>query len=301
MRGSGEHPQDTAYAFGFGSKQRDIVIPAFLSAYTDKPPESMDIEDAFDWLPRPNWQLTYNGLQKIPLFAELFSSVRLTHGYKSTLSINSFETDLSYTEFIDETFVGQQNPENINLATQNYFSRYIVPSVIIDEEFSPLVGVEVKTKNDINLRFNYGKRRGLRLGLTDYILEEDRATSIEFGFDYAIKNVVLPFGNKKKKSGTQEEEEQQGGGPVKGNNLELIFDFGFKDNITVNHTLDQESLPIPTRGTKEIVISPAVRYNLNKNVDLRFFVNYRKSEPYTTITYPITRIDGGITVQITLE
>jgi cell surface protein SprA len=80
-----------------------------------------------------------------------------------------------------------------------------------------------------------------------------------------------------------------------------LFDFSFSDNITVNHYLDLQSSPQPTRGSREINISPAVRYNLNKNVNLRLFFDYRKTIPYTTTGYPITSTEAGITVQVVLE
>ena len=305
-----EHPIDgELYTEGFGSKQRDVIIPAFIAAYTDKDPENFELTDMFSWIPRPNWTLTYNGLQKLPMFKDLFSSVRISHGYKSTLTVNSFQTDLSYRD-------PQISPVNFNDATLNYYSRYIVPSVGIDEQFSPLIGIEVKTKTDLNLHFDYAKRRGLQLGFVSNELAENRATTVEVGFDYVMKNVDLPFipgykqRQKKKRDAKREEDRntdptnRQGsgaGGPVQGNDLEILFDFSFTDNITLNHYLDQESLPQPTRGSKEISISPAMRYNLNKNVNLRLFFDYRKTIPYTSTGYTQTTTEGGITVQVVLE
>jgi cell surface protein SprA len=106
----------------------------------------------------------------------------------------------------------------------------------------------------------------------------------------------------KSKGGQQNQKGSSGGGStLKGNDLELLFDFSFSDNITVNHYLDLNAQPQPTRGQKEITISPAIRYNLNKNINLRLFFDYRKTEPYTTTGYPITTTEGGITVQVILE
>ena len=310
------HPIDgEAYTEGFGGKQRDVIIPAFIAAYTDKDPENFELTDMFDWLPRPNWTLTYNGLQKLPMFKDIFSSVRITHGYKSTLNVNSFESDLNYTP--DPSLPNPQinPPDNLNEATLNYFSRYIVPQVGIDEQFAPLIGIEVKTKNDLNFHFDYAKRRGLQLGFISNELAENRVTTVEVGFDWVLKDINLPFlpGYKARRDNNRRGDQQdpndptgtqQGGrgrGPINGNDLEILFDFSFSDNITVNHYLDQESLPQPTRGSKEISISPAMRYNLNKNVNLRMFFDYRKTTPYTTTGYPITSTSAGVTVQVVLE
>ena len=292
------HPIDSGYAYGFGRTQQDILVPAFIAAYTNKDPQDFELTDIFDWLPRPNWNLTYNGLNKFAPFDKWFSSVRLSHGYKSTLTINQYQTNLQYSQ-------PQINPDNVNPATENYFSRYIIPAIVIAEEFSPLIGIDLRTKNDINLRFNFIKRRGLQFGFISNELAETRATTVDFGFNWVLRGVELKFlpGFKSAK------EEQRrlipgsgrGSSGPQSNDLEFLFDFAFTDNITVNHYLDQEALPQPTRGSKDVRISPSIRYNLNRFINLRFFVDYRSTFPYTTTGYPITSIEGGLTVQVILE
>ena len=97
-RGFGDHDLDGPdYAKGFGRQQQDVLVPAFLSAYTDKDPQNFELTDMFKWIPRPNWTVNYNGLSKIPFLKDIFSNVRISHGYKNTLSVNSFESQLNYT------------------------------------------------------------------------------------------------------------------------------------------------------------------------------------------------------------
>lgn len=310
LRGDGdiEHPKDGGeYEFGFGSKSQDVIVPAFVSAYTNQDPSNFDLVDVFDWLPRPNWQLSYNGLHKTGFFKDIFSNVRLTHGYKSTLTINSYQTNLNYSDVENGQIVGQQNPGNLDEVTANYYSRFIIPSIVIQEQFSPLVGFEFKTKNDMNFSFDYGKRRSLTLGFVSNELAEDRSTSVDIGFGYIMKNIELSFlpGYKKRRNNrrrnNQDEEDDSDKAQVNGNDLEFLFDFGFTDNITLNHYLDQETPPQPTRGSKDITISPSIRYDINKNVNLRLFFDYRRSIPYTTTGFPTTTSNGGVTVQIVLD
>jgi cell surface protein SprA len=249
--------------------------------------------------------VTYSGLEKLGPFKEIFNSVRISHGYKSVLNVNSFETDLNFDP-------PQINPGNVNQATQNYYSRYVIPAIGIEEQFAPLIGLDIRTKNDMNFQLEFAKRRGLQLGFISNELAENRVTTFQIGFDYVIKNVALKFlpgykaNREENKPGsrggqTQPKGNTGGGSTLKGNDLEFLFDFSFSDNITVNHYLDLQADPQPTRGQMEITISPAIRYNLNKNVNLRFFFDYRHTKPYTTIAYPITTTEGGITVQVILE
>src|SRR3546814_2570680 len=70
-------------------------LNSFLSAYLDKDPGSMSL-DQFPNIPLPNWNLTYNGLNQLPFFSELFSSVVINHGYQSTYSIANYNSLLQF-------------------------------------------------------------------------------------------------------------------------------------------------------------------------------------------------------------
>jgi cell surface protein SprA len=236
----------------------------------------------------------------------MFSNVRISHGYKSTLTINSFESDLKYDDYDENAgvVVGQRNPNNIN-TKQDYYSRFLVPSIVIDEQFAPLFGIDIKTKNDMNISFAYNKRRNLALTFTDDVLAETRSTTLDFGFDWKVKNIRLGFlpgfnagAKKKKASGRKAEDDTK---VKKGNDLDILFDLSFSDNLTGNHTLDQDVGFRLTRGSKDITISPAIKYDVNKNVNLRFFVDFRKQEPYVSNSYKVITTEGGITVRISLE
>ena len=293
-----EHALDSGYTEGFGRTQQDVLVPAFIAAYTNKDPENFELTDIFDWIPRPNWTLTYNGLNKFGIFQEWFSSVRISHGYKSTLTINQFQSNLQYTP-------PQIQDENLNPATFNYFSQYIIPAIVIDEEFSPLVGIDLRTKNEMGFRFNYVKRRNLRFGFTSNELAETRATTVDFGFSWTLRNIELKWLPGYKSAADQNSQILPGSGrgasAVRTNDLEFLFDFSFSDNITVNHYLDQQALPQPTRGSEDIRVSPSIRYGLNRFINLRLFVDYRRTVPYVTTGFPITSIEGGLVVQVVLQ
>ncbi|HZV43356.1 MAG TPA: cell surface protein SprA, partial [Saprospiraceae bacterium] len=305
LRGVGEHEIDGPdYSRGFGRKQQDILVPAFLAAYTGKDPENFQFTDIFDWFPRPNWQLNYNGLSKIPMFKNLFSNVRISHGYKSSLTINQFESDLSYDDYNDtlDIVVGQQNPNNLDTLTRNYYSQFLLPSVIMEEQFSPLIGIDIKFKNDMNVNFSYTKKRSLAMGFISYELAETRSTTYDLGIDWKLKDVRLGFlpgfnsqANKKKSSGAKP------GTAKLGNDLSILFDLSFADNLTINHLLDQQAGARPTRGSKDISVSPSISYDINKNVNLRFFVDYRRQQPYVSNSYIVVNTNGGLTVRVKLE
>ncbi|MCB0659260.1 MAG: hypothetical protein KDC57_24125, partial [Saprospiraceae bacterium] len=87
---------------------------------------------------------------------------------------------------------------------------------------------------------------------------------------------------------------------VKGNDLNFRLDYSLRDDVTINHILDQNQSE-PTRGTKTISLAPSVDYQVNNNLNLRLFVDYSQTQPKTSLGYPITRIQGGIRVRLELE
>ena len=80
---------------GYGRYAQDVLLPAFIAAYTDKDPNSISLiknsnpnirSNPFSGiLPRPNWRITYNGLTRIPGLEKIFTSFTITHGYNSTV------------------------------------------------------------------------------------------------------------------------------------------------------------------------------------------------------------------------
>ncbi len=143
------------------------------------------------------------------------------------------------------------------------------------------------------------------MGFISYELAEVRSTTVDFGFDWKLKNVRLGFlpgfnsaANKKKSSNAK-----PGGKTTtrQGNDLDMLFDLSFADNLTVNHLLDQQAGVRPTRGSKDLSISPAIKYDVNKYVNLRFFVDFRRQEPYVSNSYKVVTTNGGVTVRISLQ
>ena len=185
------HLEDNGYLNGLGQTQQDVLIPAFLAAYTGKDPSSVKISDdyaknvLFKALPQLNWQLTYSGLGKIEAFKEIFSSVSITHGYRSTLTVNSFLTN---QEFRGDQQYTRRNDQG------NFYSRFQIPAMSITEQFSPLVGVNMRMKNDMNLTLDYKKARNLAMSFNiDYQLAETKTTEFVIGFGYTMKNVIIDF------------------------------------------------------------------------------------------------------------
>lgn len=298
------------YSRGLGRQQTDVLIPAFIAAYTGLDANTVELDlhrqiGSRGYIPKPNWDLRYNGLSKIPMFRDIFNNVNITHGYKSTLRVSSFSTDLQYRE--DEPFFIDPL-----VNTRNYFARFEIPEIIITEQFSPIIGIDVKTKSNMNMNFEWKKTRDLRMSIGLGQLTETRATELVFGFGFTKSNVNIGFltaGSGKDRRGRNRVEEEEPkpannrGGVTNSRGRELTFnvDFALRDDVTWIHKFDDGATEEPIRGLKSIRFSPSVDYDVNKNLTLRMFFDYNSSKPYVSNSYPITSIQGGITASFLLN
>ena len=82
---------------GFGNTNQDVVLPAFLAAYTGKNANSIEL-NAFRNTPIPNWRISYKGLMSIAWIRNNFRSITLEHSYRSIYSILSFTNNLKYDD-----------------------------------------------------------------------------------------------------------------------------------------------------------------------------------------------------------
>ena len=290
----------SGYRYGYGKIQQEVLIPSFIAAYTDKDPNTVNL-NIFKTMPAVNWKLNYNGLSKVGNLKDVFTSVQISHGYKSTLTVNSYNTDIFYQP---------SNPYQTDTLNYNYIARYEIPQVVINEQFAPLFGLDVKLKNDMTFRADFKKQRTLAMSFIDYQLAETRSTSYSAGFGYRLKNVNIPFlTGKKNKKGAKAKKPKPGsttpppagGAAGQSNDMNFKFDFEVRDDITVNHRLDQLDEAVPTRGARTISINPSVDYSLNKRLKLRLFTDYRRTVPKTSQSFPITTINAGVTVQFSLN
>lgn len=292
----------SGYTYGYGRTQQEVLIPAFIAAYTGQDPKSVGL-NIFDIMPNLNWQVSYNGLARVKLFSELFQNFSISHSYKSTLTINRFNTGLD--------FLRTQNQGALNELNGNFYARLEIPEIVIQEGFSPLVSVEATLKNGMSLNLDYKRTRNLQFSLINNQLAETRNKEIVLGFGYLVRNLNIPFLTGKKTGKPQRSQRVSGigltnagtTGPTQssfqGNDLDINFNFRLTDDITYNHLLDQ-GIVEPTRGSYLLSVSPSAEYTLNQRLKLRLFFDYRRTEPATSAGFPRTDASGGLVVRFTL-
>jgi len=310
--GVGTHAIDgSEYTEGYGRVQQNVVLPAFIAAYTKGDPGQVEATDnyakdvLFKVLPKINWQLNYRGLSKLSFFEKYFSSFNVTHGYRSTLQVNSFITNQRFMA---------NNQEFINLPTGNFITRFEIPELVINEQFAPLLGLDVRLHNEMTFKVDFKKSRSLALSLQDNSLNETKSDEYVIGWGYRMKDVYIAFlkggkkkkkARKKKKSSKNDPAPNAAGGKNKddeASDLNFAFDFGFRNNRSFRNAFDNSiETSEATRGNKTITINPAVDYDVSKKLNARLFFDYTRTIPTTTAQFPTTNIAGGVRIRFTLD
>ncbi|WP_291907726.1 cell surface protein SprA [Chitinophaga sp. CB10] len=286
-------PKDPTYRYGYTRYAQDVLIPAFMAAYTNKSPENIPLlkqgndnvkSNPFSkYFPKPNWNITYNGLTKIEPFKSILTNFTLSHKYTGTLSMSSFNTSMYYE---DPRIAGY--PAFRDTISGNYYPYFMVPNLTMTEAFVPLLGMDMTFTNTLNLRLEFKKSRSLSLSLIDYQLTELRSTEVAVGGGYRIRGVTLPFAVNREGSKRLQ------------NDLNIRLDLSLRDDKTVNNRLDADQV-IPTSGQKVLRIAPSIDYVVNNRLNLRFFYDRAQTIPAISSAYPITNTRGGLTLRFVLS
>lgn len=304
----GVYDQDPHYPGGYGPTNINVTVPAFIATYTNQSPYKVALDQVAVYsknthIPLPNWQLNYTGLSKIASIRKYFSNITVKHGYASTIRVNSFQTSPLFDT--NDPF-GDLSPNS------NYFSRLEVPAVTIQEQFVPILGIGLKTVKDLKLDFDYKMTRNLTIDVAQ--LRETKAKEISLGVGYVLKNFRAFKKDKKsnRRKKAEEEEPKKGGGilsklvndkgtSAQGKDLRISLTYSLKDDISEVYDLQTGVDGQANRGQKTVTFSPNVEYDVNKNLALRFFFDYSKTVPRTTLSFPVTTIRSGVTLRFSIN
>ena len=290
---AGNPTSSDGYSLGYGRYAVEVLVPAFIAAYTGQDPNKIGLikgnnpnlkSNPFSSIiPKPNWRVTYNGLSRVKGFEKIFTNFTITHGYTSTLSMNSFTSALFYQDISRFNF-----PSFID-TSHNYVPFYLVPNITIQEQFAPLIGLDMSFTNQLTAKFEYAKSRQLSLSLIDYQLSEVRSTEFTIGAGFRKKGLKLPFKLPFTKADTKKLD----------NEINFRFDFKMRDNVTSNSRLDQQN-STPTSGSKEITLSPTIDYYLSNRVNVKLYFDQRRVTPYVSSSAPTVNTRAGLQVRISL-
>lgn len=263
----------SGYADGYGQTQQEVVIGAFLSAYT-KTGVSERTTNPFKSMPLPNWTINYNGLTKFEFMKKYVKNFVIRHNYSSNVTLAGVQSNLLST--VDAN--GDLTAFDLN---SNFIPRNNVQSVTIAERFSPLIGVDATWNvngQGLITKFEYKKDRSATLSTNNNQVTEVLGTEFVIGTGYKFEKVQLPFKIRGKKPE---------------NPLNIRFDFTFRDNLTVIRKI-VEATNQATAGQRVVSIKSSVDYNLGNNLTIQLYYDQVITTPKIATSYPTGNLSTGI-------
>ncbi|MEQ9426448.1 MAG: cell surface protein SprA [Cyclobacteriaceae bacterium] len=270
----------------YGLNSQDVLIPAFIAAYSGENPEDADL-NPFPKIPLPNWRVDYAGLSKIPAFQEIFSSFNITHSYQSTFSINNFSNSLLYENSLDL----ENNLSDYPFATMfndngDLVPVYIINQVNIQERFAPLIGFNVRTKSRMTARIEYRKERNLSLQLSNSQITEMRSQDISFDFGFTKSDWKWPF-------------RIQGRTMTVENDITYRMNFTIRDTESIQRKIGEEATV--TQGNINIQLRPTISYMVNEKLNIQAFFERTINEPRVSNSFRRSNTSAGIQVRFSLS
>jgi hypothetical protein len=263
-----------------GEYSAEVLIPAFLSAYTSGAGNSLDIFPALTRL-LPNWSIRYGGLSKLPWVQNHLKSLNLNHAYKSVYSVGSY-VNTSYS------------------------------TVSINEAFSPLLGIDATFQNDLTAKIEYRTTRTLNLSMTSVQLNESLSKDWVVGLAYKIHDFNL-FGakgnrrvskaqNPKSKSGNSNNNSSVRKSSKTGVNhdLNLRLDMSLRKQAAITRDI-ATGVSSASSGNSAFKFSFMADYTLSRLLTLTAYFDSQTNTPLlSSNSYPTTTHDFGISMKFSL-
>jgi len=265
------------------------LIPAFLAAYSGKDVNTVDTNPFLSFFSiLPNWRISYDGLSNIEWIKDRFKSVSLTHAYSCSYNIGSYTSNSTWVGMNDDSnsptgFV--RDIQNDNNAIPS--SPFDISDVSINEQFVPLIGLNVALKNSMTAKAEYRKSRNLVLNLSSTQLIESSADEYVIGAGYVLKDfdVILRLKSDKQTK-------------VK-NDLKLSADLSYKDIKTLLRKVN-EDITQASSGNKLFTLKVIADYVFSAKVNIQLFYDKQMSTPLISSSYPVSSSNFGVSLKFML-
>jgi cell surface protein SprA len=268
---------------GIRENSTDVLIPAFLAAYTGKNANKSGLT-AFPSITNllPNWRITYDGLIQLPFIKKHFRSVSISHVYSCRYSVGAYNSYLNWVDagnnmgFVRDVITGNPLPG----------SAFDISSVSITEQFSPLIGIDATFINNVTLSAKIQKTRNLNLNMASYQIVETFQDdfTLSLGYKFAEFNKILKL---KKKSDFS-------------NDLTIRFDLSNRTNQSLIRKIEDGYTQM-TQGAKTRSFQFSADYAFSQAVTLRAFYDLQTNQPLVSSnSFPTSNSNYGLSIRLSL-
>ncbi len=262
----------------------DVLIPAFLAAYTGTSPEKQYLTPFPSFANvLPNWRVTYDGLVNLGNMKNIFKTFTLNHAYQCTYSVGSYSSYLNWLSagdnigFTLDELTGSPIPS----------SPYNISTVSITERFAPLIGASATLKNELQLNAEWRDQRTLTLNSAAGQIVEATTRGLTVGLGYKIVNFNSVLKLKRSQQGVS-------------NDLTINADFSLQNTQALIRRIESNYTQA-TSGTRTLNINFNASYIMSRRLTLAAYFDHQVNTPLVSSSaYPTTNTSYGLSLNLNL-
>ncbi|MDD2192639.1 MAG: cell surface protein SprA, partial [Bacteroidales bacterium] len=271
------------YPDGYGATSQQVLIPAFLAAYTGTSPNSRSL-NPFSKMPLPNWTIDYNGLSKLEIFKKWVNSITISNAYTSTYNVGSFTSDIRVP--VNDPRYDYGTEWMRNDLNNNYLPKDVIDNITISESLSPLIKIDVNLKNSMQANFEIRKDRNLSLSFSNNQLTEVSRLSYVIGTGYRFKDVSINI-----RSGESTRELKS--------DIDIKATVTWNKNTTILRKIDQR-VNLMSSGSDVLNLNLQGEYSISEKIMLTAFFEMTINTPYVSNAYRNSMTQGGFKLRLIL-
>lgn len=286
--GSPIQPQDAV----FSANNPEVLSAAFRSVYVRGQGDSRKIDfNALSGIRSmlPNWTITYTGLGAWHYLSPYFSRIELTHSYRGIYTVGNYTSHRDWTA-IDGSPLGiVPDAAHHPVITPKHH----IPSIALQENFYPLIGLEVTMRQGLTFSAQRRMSRGLVLHTATARMIESHSN--EWAVIAGYRWSHLPQFNWAAFMGMADAERQSK--PDKGGlYLRLEYSRATTQTLLRNPVTTQSRA---TAGNRHRHFRLTADYDLSEHITLRAFYDRTDNRPLVTDqSFPVTDSHYGVSFRL---
>jgi cell surface protein SprA len=198
----------------------------------------------------------------------------------STYSVGGYSSNVLFKEGQDGyTWVKDQLGDN-------FISKYDMNMISVNEQFSPLVNVDMTLENSLILKVAVRKSRNIAMSFSNNQITEIKSDELIVGTGYRFKQIPLSLN-------------LGGAKRTFKSDINIRLDFSIRKNKTVLRKLIEDIDQI-SQGQSIMSINFSADYQFSRNLTFRAFYDQVVNNPFVSSQYPSSNIKAGISLRFTL-
>ncbi len=290
----------------------DVLIPAFLAAYTGKNASGIALTafpDIRSML--PNWEVSYNAINMFPWLRNNFKSFMFNHKYVSQYRVGAYASFLNWVPSSENSDLGYIR--DVLSGSPLPSSPYDIAAVSLIESFSPLFEARSVLANNMSVNFRINRTRTLNLNVSSYQIVETTDNDLVFGLGYRIPdfNRIIGFGSnsvntsrRRRVSRSRDNNRTEQTLPTQAefnNDLDIRLDISHKTAQALIRKIE-DGFTQSTSGLRRTSIKFSADYALSRSLTLRAFFDKMINTPLVSSTsYPTANTSAGMSLRFNLN